>query len=72
MEQLEKVFLVLFDPIEPFGDYIKTIEEAMRSTEATGCLHASKKVATKACNQGYKSRAMSLDCREQKQKPIVE
>ena len=72
VEKLEQVFTAPFDPLEPFGNYVKTIEEAMRSAEAAGCPHAPKQVVTKACNQIHKEGALTLGCREWKRKPISE
>ena len=63
VEKLEQVFIAPFDPLEPFENYVKTIEEAMRSAEAAGCPYTPSQVATKACNQIYKAGALTLGCR---------
>ena len=48
VEKLEQVFIAPFNPLEPFRNYVKTIEETMRSAEAAGCLCISNQVVTKA------------------------
>ena len=71
-EKLENVFVAPFDPLEPFGNYAKTIEEAMRTAEAAGCPHTPQQIVTKAHNQIHKSGVVTLGCREWKRKPIAQ
>ena len=69
VEQLEKVFTAPFDPMEPFGNYVKSVEDAMRAAEAAGCPFTPEQVVTKAYNQIHKAGCLSLGCREWKRKP---
>ena len=61
-----------FDPIEPFSNYIKSVEDAMRSAEVAGCPYMPEQVVTKAYNQIYKAECLSLGYREQKKKLLSE
>lgn len=57
VENLEQVFIAPFDPLEPFGNYVKTIEKAMRSAEAAGVrtlpIRLSPRLKTKSTKKGH-------------------
>ena len=72
IEQLEKVFIAPFDLMEPFGNHVKSVENAMRSAEAVECPYMPEQVVTKAYNQIHKAGCLSLGCREWKKKPLNE
>ena len=64
VEKLEKVFLLPFDPYEPFGNYVKAIEDALRSAEAAGCPYTQEQLVVKAHNQIKKTGTLALGFRE--------
>ena len=66
------MFIASFDLMESFGNYVKSVEDAMRSVEAAGYSYIPEQVVTKAYNQINKAGYLSLGCREWKKKSLNE
>lgn len=66
------MFAAPFDPMEPFCNYAKSLEDATRPTKAAGCPCTSEKVVKKAHNQIHIAGCIGLGCRQWKKKPMNE
>ena len=64
VEDLEKQLTELFDPNEPFGTFVKRVEDIMEVSEATGCPYIPEQITSKAFNLISKSQAYPKGCRE--------
>jgi len=68
IEALDEKLATPFDPTEPFGDFIKNVEDIMEVAEAAGCPYTTSQILSKCFNLINKSGALSLGCREWKRK----
>ena len=66
VELLDEQLAEPYDPIEPFGTFVKRIEDMIEIAEAAGCAHTLEQIASKAFNLINKSQACPEGCREYK------
>ena len=68
IEDLDKQLAEPYDPNEPFGTFVKRIEDIMEVAEAAGCAYTHDQITSKAFNLISKSQAYPEGCREWKRK----
>ena len=68
IENLDKQLAEPFDSSEPFGTFIKRIEDIMEIAEAAGCAYTPAQITSKAFNLICKAQVFPEGCREWKRK----
>ena len=72
VETLDKQLAEPYDPNEPFGAFVKRVEDIMEVAEAAGCAYTPEQITSKAFNLISKSQAYPEGCREWKRKPLAD
>jgi len=72
LEDIEKTINIQFDPTEPFGTFVKRIEDCMDVTEAAGAQYMAQQIVNKAFSLIIKSDAFPDGVCEWRQKPTLD
>ena len=68
VEKIDKTLTKPYDANEPFGSFVKKVEDAMEIAEAAGCPYTPQQIVAKTFNTINKANVYPEGCREWKRK----